>query len=78
MFFGEGDLSFSDAALISARCLAISDWKVKMLEPATDPSEIGHKVADAIALRAASACKRFNLRRVISLLAVSKKWLSCL
>ena len=62
MFLGGEDLSFSDAALISARCLANSDWKAKMLEPAIDPSERGDKVADAVALRAASACRRFTLR----------------
>ena len=63
-------MSFSDAALISARCLAIFDWKVKMPEPAIHPSERGDKVADAVALRAASVCRRPTLRRATSLLAV--------
>ena len=68
MFLGGEDLSFSDAAFISARCLAISFWKVKMLETTVDPSERGDEVVDAVALRAASACRRFTLRRAASVL----------
>ena len=68
MFLGGEDLSFSDAAFISARCLANSDWKAKMPEPAIDLSERGDKVADAIALRAAYTYRRFILRAAASVL----------
>ena len=51
MFFGGEDLSLSDAAVSFARCLAISDPKEKMPEPSIDPSEVGDKVIDALALK---------------------------
>ena len=73
MFFGGEDLSFSDAAVIFARCLAISDPKEKREEPFVDPSEVGDDGADAVALKDPSACMRLTLRVATSVFAVSTR-----
>ena len=52
------------------RCLAISDLKEKILEPSIDPSEVGDKVVDAVALKVPSACMRLTLRVATSVFAV--------
>ena len=70
MFCGGEDLSFSDAAVSFVRCLAISAPKEKIPEPSIDPSEVGDKVADAVALKVPLACRRPTLRVAASVLAM--------
>ena len=42
--------------------------KKKILEPSVDPSEVGDKGADAVALKVPSACMRLTLRVATSVI----------